>query len=254
MLVVFRVRRVMYLYHYLVPLLFGLMAFVIVLSSARRIGLFGPGSLLRRGFEIWCFLISVIFFFYYSPFTYARPLSDPEFKEHILLDVWDLKCARCERTNGFAVPMCDPKIKPASEVVISGVRPELVFQEWGDPKLNKTVTGGALIVGNQKYESGIGVHARSQIRFGLRSVYSKFRASVGVTSDVNRQTPGGTVIFVIRTEGREIWRSPTISKGQPAVPVEVSLAGVDKLSLEVEGGPDGNGDDHAAWLEPVFEK
>ena len=148
----------------------------------------------------------------------------------------------------MAKPIGDPKRSTTSDISISGLRAIETYQEWGEPVMNKTVTKEPLVVMGQTYESGLGVHAQSQLVFIVAKHYSKFTAKIAMPDYLKTKT-GGSVIFKVLGDGREIWKSGTVSSGMAPQEVNVDLTGVDRLTLEVNDSGDGNTDDHALWLE-----
>ncbi len=104
MIAISRIGRVLYLYHYFIPLFLSFIILGIVIMEIRRvwkwkitehrqtIALLVLAGLIFAGFE------------YYRPFTYYEPITDAQFARRNLLPVWDLACVKCEKVNGVAVP------------------------------------------------------------------------------------------------------------------------------------------------------
>jgi hypothetical protein len=57
---------------------------------------------------------------------------------------------------------------------------------------------------------------------------------------------GGTCVFVLRGDGKELWRSEKTTQGQ-SIPFDIALNGIDRLELIVEDAGDGNGADWGIW-------
>jgi len=90
MFTVLSVSRVLYLYHYFMPLVLGYVLLPIALQSISAIGGVELNSKLR-----WLAgLIGVVFIFtsfaFFSPFTYYMPLSSDQFHSRELFSVWRL--------------------------------------------------------------------------------------------------------------------------------------------------------------------
>ncbi len=62
----------------------------------------------------------------------------------------------------------------------------------------------------------------------------------------------GLVEFIVRGDGRILWRSGTMRGGQAARQVDVALKGVRMMELDVTGGGNGIGQDHVNWADPVL--
>ncbi len=99
-----RIDRVMYLYHYFLPLFFTFVIVGIVVTSIQRIhrwtvtdehktlGLLVMGVLVFLGFQI------------YRPFTYYEPMTDEAVSRRAILKIWDMHCTECEAPSVLARP------------------------------------------------------------------------------------------------------------------------------------------------------
>ena len=243
--------RVMYLYHYFIPLIFGFLLFACVLHEVKKIGRLSLGDSGKTLVLAGSSLLLVAAYFFFSPLTYYRALSDRELKARAWLNVWDLRCPSCKLTNGFAVPTCDPKIKPFSDLFLSGIKAASAFQEWGEPKAGRTVEDQPLIVKDVRFKDGFGVHAKSSLKFRIKRGYTQFRAFVGVPDAVlAKSSGGGSVVFEVLGDGKVIWRSAVRRGADAAEEVAVDVKNVDELELSVSDAGDGIDSDHACWLEP----
>ena len=104
MIAISQLGRVMYLYHYFLPLLFS---FIILALVARELKQLGPVRLTEQGRKISLLVFGFLIFAafqYYSPFTYYRPLTDAQFARRNIFPAWELTCVHCERVNGLAIP------------------------------------------------------------------------------------------------------------------------------------------------------
>lgn len=244
--------RVMYLYHYFVPLLIGWIMLGFLAPMLTHIGAFQLTSNFKKIFLFTALSLEVASFALFSPFTYAIGISDKEVAKLNWLSVWDIHCVDCQSGNPLARPIGDPKISTTSNIRISGLRVVETYQAWGEPANDRSVTKEPLIVAGKQYESGIGVHAVSRLVFAPNKKLKQFTAEVGMPDYLNAKTKG-SVIFKVVGDGRDLWKSETLSAGMPTAMVSLDISKVDKLVLEVEDAGDGNTDDHAVWLNPRFE-
>lgn len=101
MLILTYLNRVMYLYHYFPALLFSFCLFALWIKEIKQ---FFDFALTRRikvmVLSILAFLIMASYYFY-SPLTYYRPLTDEQFRQRMIFPLWDLRCINCERTGFF---------------------------------------------------------------------------------------------------------------------------------------------------------
>ncbi|WP_405471937.1 sigma-70 family RNA polymerase sigma factor [Streptomyces canus] len=104
-------------------------------------------------------------------------------------------------------------------------------------------------VADQEYAHGVTVHGRSSVTIDLNRACSSYDAMVGVDD----MTLGlGKVYFSVYADGVRLWRSGLVEGGDPAVPVQVNLAGRRTVRLVVE--PHSPFDDLmlADWAESKF--
>lgn len=99
-----RIDRVMYLYHYFLPLFFTFVIVGIVVVSLQRIhtwqltderktlGLLVMGVLVFLGFQV------------YRPFTYYEAMTDDAVTHRAILKLWDMHCVECEAPSVLARP------------------------------------------------------------------------------------------------------------------------------------------------------
>ncbi len=107
MVAVSRIDRVMYLYHYFLPLLLSFVLFALALGAAGTGGRRGLDAHRREAIAGVCALAIVGCFFFYKPLTYYQPITDRDFMTRSWVDLWDLRCQRCERTGGLVRTVCE---------------------------------------------------------------------------------------------------------------------------------------------------
>jgi alpha-galactosidase len=89
---------------------------------------------------------------------------------------------------------------------------------WGQASVNKSVSGGPLVVAGQTYTAGIGTHANSLIEYDLPAGYTHFKVGVGLDQAAAGQNTGGSVQFRVFT------KSPMKPTPADSVKVPVALA------------------------------
>lgn len=105
MIAVSQIDRVMYLYHYFLPLLFSFIVFAYVMLELSQIGRFKLTDK-RKGWLLLTLGV-VIFagFQFYRPLTYYEAIDDESFKQRMLFPLWDLRCVNCEDDRLIATPI-----------------------------------------------------------------------------------------------------------------------------------------------------
>jgi dolichyl-phosphate-mannose--protein O-mannosyl transferase len=104
MIAISQIGRVMYLYHYFLPLLFSFILFAIVFTEMRTIG----RHKLTEHTKLLSLLILAAGIFlsyqYYRPLTYFEPLTDKQVSNRAIVPLWELTCVHCPRENSLAIP------------------------------------------------------------------------------------------------------------------------------------------------------
>lgn len=163
------------------------------------------------------------------------------------------------------------------------------WQEYGSIQKNRSVDGRAALVKGQAYPEVVGVHAKSVLKLNLAKQTARFQSRVAIAdSKINLSDPSvttiplvdgrklyftqeggnkqfvglsksgdqklekGSVEFVIKGDGKELYRSGLIRGGEEPKAVDISTEGVSRLELLVESGKDGSSGDHALWISPTF--
>ena len=123
-----------------------------------------------------------------------------------------------------------------------------VQQGWNKVHYNTNLFNEPLSINGKTYATGIGTHAYSEITLMLNGSGERFTAWVGVDDHVSK-VRGGSVEFIVKADGKVLYRSGIMSSNQPAKRIDVSLIGVTKLELTTDDGKNGTGHDHANWAD-----
>ena len=139
---------------------------------------------------------------------------------------------------------------PAAETIwLDALDLTAMRQGWGRPQVNRSVTERPLTIAGQPYARGVGTHATSTYRLRLNRGSENFTANVGVDDAAGGS---GSVVFQVIADGKRVFNSGTMKRGQAAKPVNVDLRGVKTLQLLVTDGGDGLNHDHANWANAQF--
>jgi dolichyl-phosphate-mannose--protein O-mannosyl transferase len=104
MIAISQLDRVMYLYHYFLPLLFSFILFGIVSAEVKHIGRFSLSE--ARKTMLLMFLAACIFLSYqiYRPLTYYEPITNEQLQKRAFFPLWELSCVTCERGSVLGSP------------------------------------------------------------------------------------------------------------------------------------------------------
>lgn len=125
---------------------------------------------------------------------------------------------------------------------------------WGQPARNRAwfdekVQDGVLFtLRGQFFDKGLYAHAASRYVYALDARWHTFTATIGIRDGAH---PMGAVVFTIRGDGRELYRSPTLRVTSPAEPVKIDVTGVHRLELIADGAEGHVHHAWAIWAEPL---
>jgi hypothetical protein len=154
-----------------------------------------------------------------------------------------------------------PKPTPADappEVVklpLGDARPRLAEVGWLKPIANRIPLNGQiespLLDSGKIYATGLFAHAPSRYVYDLDDKWMTLRGEAGLHTAFQPYASG--VVFVIKTDGKEVFRSAII-RGSTQAGYDVDVTGVKTLELIVEKANDQNGGNWALWLDPTLSR
>jgi hypothetical protein len=118
---------------------------------------------------------------------------------------------------------------------------------YGSVQKNLSVNGNAITLKGTVYPSGISANAVSNIVYNLGGGYTNFLATIGI--DDEELTKGtGSVDFQLIGDGKTLYDSGILTNASTAVNINVSVVGVQTLTLVANNGIAGTIDyDQADW-------
>ena len=122
-------------------------------------------------------------------------------------------------------------------------------QDHGTLQLDRSFIGQPLRIGSRRYAKGLGTHANSRIEIALGPACRELRAHVGADLNEPTRKAGGSVVFIVKVDGRECFRSQVLEPGMEPVAVAVKLDGAKKLELIADTSINGYIGDHADWAD-----
>ncbi|MGE0480218.1 MAG: NPCBM/NEW2 domain-containing protein [Phycisphaerae bacterium] len=139
-------------------------------------------------------------------------------------------------------------VAPPASVHLSEIEPEVVRQGWGSLKRDRSVDGNPLTVAGETAARGLGTHADATIAYRIRGAFERFETRVGIDDEILADAKP-EVLFEVHGDGRKLWESGPMRRGETAKPATVDVRGVELLELRVLCGEDGIDHDHADWLD-----
>lgn len=162
-----------------------------------------------------------------------------------------------------------------------------VWQEYGNVAKGQSVTGQKVMIDGMYYEHVIGNYGKTIMRIQLDGRARNFSSQVSVLRDnvsigdpditVQPLTQGGMMLFkttpsnhfvgyinkgktvqqgkvqfIIKGDGKELYRSSVVQGGDKPIGINVKLDGVRQLDLEIDCTKDGASGDNAIWIDPMI--
>jgi len=155
----------------------------------------------------------------------------------------------------------EPKLAPAdvspkvTRLPLGDLRPELAEVGWLKPAANHIPLNdeieSPLLDSGKIYATGLFAHSPSRYVYDLGGKWKSLRGDAGLHTAFQSSAFG--VVFVIKTDGREVFRS-SIIRGSKHAPYEVDVTGVKTLELQVDKAFDQNGGNWGLWLDPTLSR
>jgi len=139
-------------------------------------------------------------------------------------------------------------IRSESNRLLQDIKPANWLQDWGEPKMGKSVENNALKIDRRIFEFGVGSHAKSKLTWDLNGAYKKFHSYIGLDDE---SSCGNGAIWVVKGDGNELYRSRVLTSRE-IDSLAIDIGKVKALELETldNGDKDCDHTDWAgAWLE-----
>ena len=138
--------------------------------------------------------------------------------------------------------------RDCQQLPLSWLQPREARVGWLKPAYDHLPRADPLLrIGERVFSTGLYAHAPALHRYDLTEAgWARLQGSCGLAS-----SRGGSVVFVMRGDGRELYRSPRITSGMVA-DFNIDLRGVASLELLTEDAGDGNAADWAVWGDPLL--
>ena len=154
-------------------------------------------------------------------------------------------------------PKPSPADAPANlaELPLGDARAQTAEVGWAAPAANRmpVIDGilSPLLDCGKLYATGLYAHSPSRYTYELGEKWQRLRGEAGLHT--LEQSYAAGVVFIIKADGKEVYRSRTI-RGPGKASYDVKLAGVKVLDLIVEKAGDQNGNNWSLWLEPTLSR
>ena len=107
-----------------------------------------------------------------------------------------------------------------------------------------SLTGDPLRMKGRAYAKGLAVHSRSVLTYDLGAQYGQFKAAVGFDDAVAGR---GSVACRVLADGKVLFEQSELRGDRDPVPIDLPIAGVKELTLEVDFGAQEDNGDRVIW-------
>jgi hypothetical protein len=116
-----------------------------------------------------------------------------------------------------------------------------------------SVAGRDLRLGGATYDKGLGLHSHSRLTYALDGTYQRFEALVGLDDQTGRE---GSVRVKVFADGKplDVGADKELTARTGPLAINVKVAGVKELTLEVEFGQNADVQDHVNWVDARLVK
>ena len=122
---------------------------------------------------------------------------------------------------------------------------------WGRPRANLSIDGNPLTIDRQRFERGVGTHAKSWFVLQANGKALTFEAMVGIDDETGGRGKG-SVVFRVYADQKLVAETKQARATQKAKSIHADLTGAKLVILHVSDGGDGNSFDHANWCDARF--
>lgn len=140
------------------------------------------------------------------------------------------------------------KVERINGIYLDRLEPASAAQGWGELRRNCSVWERPIRIGTRRFARGLGTHANSRIVYQLDGRYQRLHGFAGQDLAVN-----GSVVMEIHADGRRVWESGRMTRGDEPKPFTIRVGGVRELALVVTDGGDTFMGDHADWADVWLE-
>ena len=122
-------------------------------------------------------------------------------------------------------------------------------QDHRSLQLDKSFMAQPMRIGSKTFTRGLGMHANSHTVIELGKGCKSFKCQIGADLNDPTRAAGGSVVFIVKTDGKERYRSKILKPGDEPLTVLVDLSKARKLELITDVSIKGFTGDHADWAD-----
>jgi len=106
MIAISQIDRVMYLYHYFLPLLFSFLITATVFMELKHVGSWKLTDARKDNLLLALAVCVFSSYVFYAPLSYYRPIGNEEVMKRAIVPLWELHCVGCKKESILTEKMC----------------------------------------------------------------------------------------------------------------------------------------------------
>jgi hypothetical protein len=135
-----------------------------------------------------------------------------------------------------------------AELRLTELRPGRFTGQWSGYEIEELLAPAPVAVAGKPYAHGLTAFTGSDVEFNLHGLYDTFTAMAGMDDS----GANGAAEFFVLADGKELWRSGSLKKGDAPVAVSVSISGAQTLTLRTSRSEAGRA--QSDWIEPKISR
>jgi hypothetical protein len=138
-----------------------------------------------------------------------------------------------------------------AEMSLKELEPLRVSGLWDGYEIEGLLPDAPMAVAGQTGLDGLKFFANSESEYELRGLFNAFTAQVGVDA---RSGTNAAAEFIVLGDGRELWRSGVVKRGDLPKPLSVTITGVNRLVLRTVNPGREESKGQADWVAPRLKR
>jgi hypothetical protein len=143
-------------------------------------------------------------------------------------------------------------LRGGPQMSLSQLTPHDITWGFEPPKIDRAFDDAPILMGDVRYDRGIGTHAWTRMTYDVPEGATAFQAIIGLSDSV-LNCAAAAVTFEVRDETDHLlYDSGLVDVTNPLKAMLVELHGAKAITLVVTEGGNGRDCDHANWAQPAF--
>jgi hypothetical protein len=151
------------------------------------------------------------------------------------------------RANVQRIGFRNGKLVHLSDLEPTAVEEVPYFSRRAPYRRDVNLQGKTLSMKGSTYAKGLAVHARSVLTYALDGQFDSFKALVGFDDEGGSQ---GRVVCRVLGDGKQLFARTDLRGDSKPETVDISVAGIKQLTLEVDFGEHEDTGDRVIWANP----